>query len=185
MRTEERELLKNAVEAFVRSELPLARVRALRGESPCSSARMWQRMAGARLGRRARARRARRIGARLRRRRPRSSKRWAHRSHRSPSSQRAGPCGERALAVCKARPAMRFSLAAQPGPASPRLHTRKAQAASTAAIAATAVRACGTIELQGSKRFVYPGVGADGYLVSASSTAGPGLYWVKAADAQG
>jgi len=180
-RNEARELLKNSASAFVQGELRLAAVRALRDATPCFDRNLWRRLAG--MGW---------TGALV----PEDC-----------GGSGLGP-GEMACLVETLGAALLpeplvatavlavEALKAGEGKVRDRLLQQVAVGECIVAVAhqdSGAVGAAptrvsgagGTLRIDGSKHHVFPGVGADGFLVAAlDAKDGVGLYWVKA-DAPG
>lgn len=180
-RRESRELLRNSVDAFVQGELSLARVRTLRGATPCFDKVVWKRLA--KLGW---------VGALV----PEG---------RGGSGLGFGEMAELAEALGAALIPEPFvatavlavgALLQSQGKLRDHLLERCAAGTCIAALAhqetaggiarpveTTAVHKDGVIVVNGVKRYVYPGIGADGFLVTAHSAEGLGLYWVAAGTA--
>lgn len=180
-RLQARALMRSAAETFVQRELDLARARSLRGATPCFERSVWQRMAamgwtgalvpeahgGCALSFGETAELVETLGAAL------VPEPFVATAVLAVSALVLSQGGRRdALLSACGEGACIAALAHQEagGIAEP--------------VRTTAARSGTGTVLNGAKRYVYPGAGADGYIVSAMDAEGPGLYWV-ASDAPG
>ncbi|MCW5603169.1 MAG: acyl-CoA dehydrogenase family protein [Burkholderiales bacterium] len=172
------ELLRNSARDFARGELDPARVRALRGKTPCFDRALWQRLAamgwigalipenlgGSGLGYGQMACLVEVLGATL---------------IPEPVVATAVLATE-ALKLAEGGSRDRLLGSIASGACIAALAHQESSGTAAETLQTVVSRFGSTLKLEGTKRYVYPGTGADGYIVSARGADGVGLYWVAA-----